>query len=409
MYFLLWFRRFFLSPVHFISFTPLVSIVSLILAVSCLVLGMSVYSGYETTVNKAIKDMTGDLVLSRSQPVSEFQLMGRIQKEIKQARVHSGFLHLKSLLAYEGRLSGVLLEGVDLQTVFSVLPLKRRLVEGTFDLNPKGAAVIGKSLAKKFHLKTGDKFHIIVPQNLSARSSTLHSRHKELFVVGILDFGFYEFNARQVLVSLKTARGLTSVGQALSGLRLLMPPQFAPQDVQKWSMRVKKKLGVSYRISPWGHIVGSISDSYMQTVKREKFIIFFILMILVLAGCFNVASHLSISVLNQMREISVLRAMGARSFFIVRLFLIQGLIVGLVGSVLGVAAGLMLSRGLVWLQNFWNIVPQEIYHVGTIVTDVRSTDLLLVLACSQVVCFLACVGPALKVFKMPLTDGLQSS
>lgn len=406
MYFLLWLRRFFLSSGKFISFTPLVSIFSLVLAVSCLVLGMSVYSGYESTLNRAIQDMTSDMVISRGEPAANQNLFHPIRGELEEARAHSPFLHLKSLLTYEGRLTAALLEGLDPQSMHQVLSLKKRLVAGSFELKKPRQAVIGRGLAKKFQLNPGDRFHIIVPE--VKKGKPLSSRHQELVVEGVMDFGFHEFNTRQILVSLQTARNLLPLKGAVSGLRVLFPKDMTPLQIHKWQNLVKKKLGPPWQVSRWGFMVKSISETYLHTVKREKFIIFFILMILVLAGCFNVSSHLSISVLNQTQEISILRAMGAKAFFIMRLFLIQGFLIGLVGAVAGIFLGLALSKGLIALQNIWPLVPQDIYHVSSIVASARFSDLVLVLICSQVVCFLACLGPALKVFKMPLTQGLQN-
>ena len=395
-----------MSSGKFISFTPLVSIFSLVLAVSCLVLGMSVYSGYESTLNRAIRDMTSDMVINRIKPVPGQNLFHPIKGELKEVLAHSPFLHLKSLLTYEGRLTAALLEGLDTQSMHQVLSLKKRLVAGSFELQKPGQAVIGRGLAKKFQLSPGDRFHIIVPE--VKKGPSLASRHQELVVEGVMDFGFHEFNTRQILVSLQTARSLVPLKGALSGLRVLFPKSMTPSQIHQWQNLVKKKLGPGWLVTRWGFMVSSISETYLHTVKREKFIIFFILMILVLAGCFNVSSHLSISVLNQTQEISILRAMGARAFFIVRLFLVQGFLIGLVGSVAGIFLGLALSRGLIEIQKVWPLVPQDIYHVSSIVATARAGDLVLVLVCSQVVCFLACLGPALKVFKMPLTQGLQN-
>jgi len=406
MYFLLWFKRFFLSSNNFLSFTPLTSILSIILAVSCLVLGMSVYSGYEATVKKAILDMTSHLVISARQPEGEVQLIRKIKQQLKSIKAYSTFLHLRSLLVYDGRLSGVLLEGVDPHTIHQTIDIKKRLMSGTFHLKQKNSAVVGMSLAKKFHLKPGVEFHIIVP-GINDASGAVTSKHQKLTVEGVVDFGFYEFNSRQIFTNMSTVQDLMGKGKVISGLRLFLP-DVSEIDLKQLQGHLMNTLGVAYQVSRWGGLVKSISESYFQAIQKEKFLIFFILMTLVLAGSFNVASHLSISVLNRIREISILRTIGASSFFVARLFIAQGILISFIGTIFGIIFGFLLSKGLMVVQYFWEIVPPHVYQVHTITTDVQWGDLVLIMLCSQLICFLMCVWPVIKIFKLSLTEGLVS-
>ena len=289
--------------------------------------------------------------------------------------------------------------------VHQTISIKKRLIAGTFHLGKENSAVIGSSLAKKFQLEPGDVFHIILPT--MGDSTSVVSKHKEFHVEGVVDFGFYEFNSRQIMVNINTARKLVGKGEVISGIRLFMP-DMQSTEIAQLRGKLMNKLGISYQVSHWGSLVKSISEGYFQTIKKEKFLIFFILLILVLAGAFNVSSHLSISVLNKIREVSILRAMGAHPFFIVRLFFIQGFLISFTGTVIGIVLGFVLSKGLIVVQKFWEIVPPHVYQVSTIITDVRWTDVLLILLCSQIICFFACLWPAIRIFKLSLTEGLVS-
>ena len=406
-YYFLWLRRFFFSRRRFIKFTPLVSILSLILASASLTLALSVYSGYEFTLRQAIVDIAGDVMITyqpavaTSHSIDESQLLNQISS-IKAAIVsYLPFVSMKSLAVYEGQLSGVLLEGVPMgKEHVQVSRLQDRLIKGTLDLSDLSSAVVGRGLAKKWQLKLGDCFHLVVPK--LDKQDRLRSQSRNLCVVGILDLGFYEFNSRMVLVNIQTIQKLGISG--ISGVRLLMKD---PQKTAALRIDLMQQLGTAYRVDDWKHIISSVHESYLQAIRREKFLIFFILMVLILAGAFNVSSHLSISVLNQMHEINILKVMGAQRGLIFFLLLLQGFLISLVGTFAGIGLGCVLAKVFVWVQSLWSIIPSDVYKVNKIITDINLWDLCLILLCSQFICLLACVLPAYRALKLSIREGLM--
>lgn len=401
MFFIIWLKRFFLSRHHFIRFTPLVSIFSLILASSSLILAMSVYSGYETTVKQAFVDMTGHLVITSRKPSTEKNIINKMKAELNQIDSYLPFLSLKSLLVYEGKLSGILLEGMSANKVHRTLRLKKRLIAGDFHLKDREAAVIGKGVAQRFKLKPGDFFHIIIPKMDS--KGAFQNQHRQLYVEGILDLGFHDFNSRHILVGIETAQDLSHHPKVISGLRLLLKD---PSRIEQTRVKFTQILGPSYRVNDWQSIVKSLHRSYFEAVRKEKFLIFFILMVLILAGAFNVSSHLSISVLNQVREISILKVMGARRSFIFSLLLIQGFLVSFIGTLIGMGVGWVFSKAFVSIQNIWQIIPSDVYKINAIITDIRGSDILLIFVCSQLICLVSCLLPAWRALKLSLREGL---
>ena len=402
VFFMLWLKRFFLSRHHFIRFTPLVSIFSLVLASSSLILAMSVYSGYETTVKQAIVDMTGHLVITGRKLSTEKNILDKINPELKQTvSSYVPFLSLKSLLVYEGKLSGILLEGMSSERVHHTLQLKKRLIAGAFHLKDRQAAVIGRGVAKRFKLKPGDFFHIVIPQMDSKNS--FQNKHRKLYVEGVLDLGFHDFNSRHILVNIETVQALVNHPKAVSGLRFLLKD---PAQVEQTRVKFIQALGPSYGVSDWQNIVKNLHRSYFEAVRKEKFLIFFILMVLVLAGAFNVSSHLSISVLNQVREISILKVMGASKTFIFSLLLVQGFLVSFVGTLVGIGVGWLFSKCFVSIQSVWKIIPSDVYKINAIITDIRLSDILLIFVCSQLICLISCLLPAWRALRSSLREGL---
>ena len=402
MYFSLWFKRFFLSRKHFIRLSPLISIGSLTLAVASLVLAMSVYSGYEETVKRSIVDMTGHLIITeRSNTVDEKHLMQKIQDEKKHMESWLPFLSLKVLLVYEGRLSGVIMEGVETEKFYETLKIHERLLTGSFELKNIESTLIGRDIARKFNLKPGDSFHVVLP-NMSP-SESFQRKHQTFYVEGVVDFGFYDFNSRYIITRLDTLQKFNNTPKVISGLHVLVKK---PKQVGVLRNQLSMQLGENYKVNDWQGVIKSFHPSYFHAVQREKFLIFFILMILIIAGAFNVSSHISISVLNQIREISILKVMGGKKAFIFNLFLMQGMLISIVGTTLGIIAGWFLSKGLTWIQTVISVVPLEAYKVSAIITQLRFFDIVLIFICSQFICLLSCLFPCWRALRLSLREGL---
>ena len=362
---------------------------------------MSVYSGYETTVKEAIVNMTGHLVITGRKISTQQDIIGKIKEDLDPTLSYSPFLSLKSLLVYKGRLSGVLLDGIPSKKSQHRVSLENRLIKGTFNLTDEKAALIGRGVAKKFNLNPGDYFHIVLPK--MNPDGSFQNKHQQLYVEGILDMGFYGFNSRYILINIKTARNLIRHPAAITGLRFLM---YKESQIEMMRAKFTNKLGSDYKVRDWQSIIKNVNSGYFEAVRKEKFLIFFILMVLVLASAFNVSSHLSITVLNQIREICILKVMGASPFFIFSLILTQGFIVSFVGTVIGMGLGWTLSRGFIMVQSFWQIVPSDVYKVNTIIADIRFSDMLLIFVCALLICLISCLLPTWRALKLSLREGL---
>ncbi len=363
---------------------------------------MSVYSGYESTVRQTITDITGHLVITARQNITEQTFLEKVYRSDLKMKIQADapFIILKSLMVHEGGLSGVLVEGVSDRT-HQITQLRKKLIAGDLQLKDQNSAVIGRGIAKKFNLKPGNFFHIVVPKMDSEGS--FQNKYKKLFVQGVLDLGFHDFNSRRVIVSLKSAQELLATPKAISGARLLIKD---PDQAEELREEFTQQLGAFYRVSDWQGIVKDLHKSYFEAIQREKVLIFLILMVLVLAGAFNVSSHLAISVLNQVREISILKVMGASRAFVFSLLMVQGFLVSFVGTLGGIGMGYLLSKGFVHLQSVWQIIPADVYKINTIITDINFSDVLIIFVCSQLVCLMSCLLPAYRALKLPLKEGL---
>ena len=149
-----------------------------------------------------------------------------------------------------------------------------------------------------------------------------------------------------------------------------------------------------------------LERNFFEVIEMDKKIIFLVLLILIFAAGFNVSASLFVTVFRRTREISILKALGASGKLIAGLFLMEGLVLGLTGAVLGAGLGLSLCYGLLKLQSHWNFIPLEVYQANEIVLRLNSSDAVKVLAATLTVSFLASWLPALRAYKRDVTEGL---
>ena len=395
----LWLKRFVLTSHHIFKFETWVSLMSLILGVACLVITMTVMSSYETTLKNTLIDHTGHLIVMQKKKayrVDKFQ--GKIQSLLSEPYQFTPFISMEALALHEGFLRGIILEGIDLKSVKKVLNLDRQLIQGRF-IEKSNEVLIGKELADQLGLKTGSSFFISYTQTKDKEEWT--PQLKSFFVKGILDLGRYDFNSRYVAVSLSTAQKLKKWKNKATGLRL----RFLSQDVflKEKLTHLREKLGPEFWVQDWK----GIHQNLFKAIQMEKTLIFFVLLVLILAAGFNVSNQMFLDVLKRFRDIGILKTMGAGSFLIAKLFLVQGCIVGLMGILIGFLLGGAVCWILFGFYDIWGrVIPSEIYKLNQIVLDFRWGDFISIFVFSFLICMLSTWIPIRKALRLTPKEGL---
>lgn len=394
--------RFLKGTPRSVSWTTWLAFVGMVLGVGCLVVSMSVVSGVQSLLKQSIIEVTGHILIMK--PGEGFRDLGEVEAEIKkhlpELVAWTPFVHVEAVLAHEGTLSGVLLQGVDPATVESVLKLRPRIIEGALDWTVTGEdvpAFVGKEIPKRFGLRLGDVFRVVVPKAKSD-SSGIVPRVRSFRLAGVLDFGKYEFNERTVIAESTYVQDVAGVGAAYTGLRVKVTD---PDRARDLNIRLANDLGANYWIRDWQEV----SQNYFSAVELEKLVIFVVLLLMVIVASFNISSTLYVSVLNRFQDMSIFLTMGARRSFLVKLFVSQGLFVG----VIGVAAGLAFGVGLGELLKTatWLYVPAEIYKFDHLPIEYRATDWLGIVASSILITLLSTYGPARRGSRLSPVDGLR--
>lgn len=384
--------------------TAWLSVIGMALAVACLVVTMAVVSGYISTLQRSVQDAFGHLIVMKRGMGNGDEIVKEIKPLVPDLVGTTPFLMVEAIVAREGQLSGVIFEGMDPNTLDEVLNIHRRLSRGRFDLGTGDEelppALIGKGVAEKFHLKVGDTMKAVIPLSSEFDRSAFRPKLGHFKVAGVLDFGRYDFDSRYIVVHLKTAQKFAELENRVTGVRLKLRDSMRAGAVAK---KISEHFGYRYWTRDWVEV----NKNLFEAAHLEKTVIFFVLLILVIAASFNVTSTMFVSVMRRYPDISILRTLGSRRRLVRALFIAQGLIVGWVGAGLGVVLGLALCYGFEKAESAFGLIPSHVYKLDRIQVDIRGLDLVWILLASSLICLLATLVPAAQGSRVEPVQGLR--
>ena len=392
---------------RFIGLTSLLAIIGLALAVGCLILSMSVVSGVESHLKKVIIDVNGHFTMIN--PYGPIKNLPELQKNLRELlpelKNTSPFVHAEGLVASKGTLSGVIVHGLNPKTYQHILHLKNRVTKGQLTLiehpsqNKIGAALLGETLANQLNLNIGDEFQIVVPKPNLINEKSFSPKISSFYLTGTLDMGKHDYNTRLVFIQDKHLQKLKGwKSQMYSGLRMSFHSDEAARQA---TFKIGENLGYDYYMRDWY----SSNYVFFSEVAFQKWVIFIVLLFIVIVACFNVCSTLFVHVLKRFSDISILQTLGASKSFLINLFITYGLIIGLIGSFLGLCLGWILCQIVKYSSLIY--VPSQIYQFDHLPVEMRFTDIFLILGTTLITCLLSTLLPALKGSKINPTQGLR--
>ena len=386
-----WLKRLLLSPRHFLKLEAVISLLGLTLAVMCVTITLIIMSSYEATLKNTLISRTGHLVLfNRGKTVSSLELEKKIQSFSDQVKASSTFVSMEALALSLGETAGVLVEGLPLSQ--SVLDFQSQLIDGQLIKNPYSAS-LGKDLASKLKLKVGSSFYIAVPQEGSS------PRLQKLSVSGILDLGRYDFNSRYITISLPLAQKILDLkNKEVTGIRVLMNSE---KDIQPLVSQLASH--TNYEVRDWK----SINKNLFFAIKKEKTIIFFILLILIISASFNISNQFSLQVMKRFKDIGILKAMGTSKSTIAQLFLSQAIVLGFLGLILGFSLAIGLCYYLTSYNVWGSFIPSNIYELNHIILKLNILDFILISIFTMVICLLSVWLPIKKAVRLIPYEGLR--
>lgn len=382
------------------------SIVGLAIGVASLTVAMAVVSGFESTLRSALIDVFGDvLVVKRGEEATTLE---RVRTKLKEALPDmvgiTPFITLEAIVVGQGKLNGVVIQGVDPKTVDSVLRIHSRVVRGEFDLgndtDEVAHALIGKALAKRFGLGVGDRFKAVLPKPSSQNTSAFVSSVAEFRVTGIIDFGKSDYDERTIVTSIGQTRRIGSIQAPFLGLRVKLKDS---DRAQQAALDLTRILGSTWWVMDWTEG----NRNFFRAIKYERMAIFFVIFIMVIAASFNVASNIFIGVLRRTADVSILRALGLSKKEVAAIFRYQGFLFGVVGTICGLILGVCLAGAFLWAQSAFDLLPAEVYKLNSIGVEFNLFDIATVVFAAIAICVIASLAPAARAAQLDPVEGLR--
>lgn len=391
-----------------LSLSSFLSVLSLTVGVATLLVAMALVDGYEKSFKDSIHSVFSHaLIFPDRDPVSSLEQIQRdIEEVYKKPFFISESFKKEGLLAHNGKVSGVLLEGVNKDTVSDVIDLESKLIEGEYALDSlvkKGVprVLLGKSLYNKFKLNIGDTFAVVIPQP-SLREQTGFSRKVIRYQVGgVIDLGSHYYNKRFIIMD-----------KALANLAGAKPPgnfseirmRFEHEDEASVFKRAFTDAHPNkYWVQTWREKSGGL----LEAIKIERTVIFFIVLILVVIAAFNVSTNLYLNLAKRLKELSVLQTIGMSKKDISKFMVYNGLLL----ASFGVFFGFLLAQFVIMLCN-WALqsglfVPPEVYKLTSISIELSFFQFLTVSFSTFLISFLASLAPARSVYSFSIVKGLR--
>jgi lipoprotein-releasing system permease protein len=373
----------------------------LVLGVATLVVSQAVMRGFESTLKNAVIEMNGDLQISRKGKLIEswkdfeYELKSADPQIIQLAR----FAYTEAVVAKNGKISGVVIQGVQIEETKQVLKFDQRIVDGSMPAQ-KNEIVVGIGLAKKFNLKVDDQLYIAVPLSTPFDQSAFKRSAQEFTVSGFLDMGKNEWNERMVLLNLNAFQELTQIGHRFNGAFVKITD--SNQAVQL-TEKLNSVFDSRYSVNNWYNLNRNI----VEAAQLEKVVIFFVVFLIVLIAAFNISSTLYVIVRSRYKDIAIFKTLGFNQKAMKNIFLMQGFLIGTMGTMAGFILGFALSYGFMYLQTQFGILPGAIYKIDKIDVQFSSLDFLIIYLSTLLTCVAASYYPAIQASRLGIVEGMK--
>jgi lipoprotein-releasing system permease protein len=258
--------------------------------------------------------------------------------------------------------------------------------------------ILGKELAKNLHVGINDNIRLFSPSGPLTPMGVI-PKIKTCRVVGIFDTGMYEYDSSLAYISLTAAQDFLELGNNVHGLELKVDDIYKASEI---ATKLEEKLGFGYNVKDWI----SMNQNLFSALKLEKTAMFIILALIVLVAAFNIISTLIMVVMSKGKDIAILKSMGATSMGIMRIFVYEGLIIGLAGTFIGVTGGLGLCKILSKYQ--FIKLPSDVYPITTLPIKVLPMDVTLVAISAALITLLATIYPSWQASKIEPAVGLRN-
>jgi len=391
----------------FISFISAVSILGIAIGMVALITTIAVMSGFQTEYRTRLLSMVAHATISGvGESLGDWQGAVRMAHQDKRVIGAAPYVEREAMLQGNSE-QGVMLRGVLPEREDEVSVLSKKMIAGKLsDLQPgKFDVVLGKELALELGVGVGDKVTVLVAEG-NVTPIGFIPRAKAFTVVGIFEAGMQEYDVGLAVTHMQDAQKLLRMGDGVTGVRLKLTDMFQAYNVAD---ALANRMGGLYRIRDWTRD----NANMFSALKMEKTMMFVLLVLIVGVAAFNLLSSLVMVVTDKQADIAILRTLGMRPGAIMRIFMVQGCVIGMLGVVLGVVGGVALTKNLdsivALIERITGVevMPADVYYISGLPTRLEWSDVGTIALVGLVLCFLATLYPAWRAARIDPANALR--
>ncbi len=389
----------------FVSLITVISIGGVALGVAALIVTLSVMNGFQNDLRNKILGMSAHIsVLDQKGEGISLSNLQQVKEKIKQEEevvAVAPFVYGQIILKAGKEVSGSVIKGIDPSQETKVSDIAQKIEKGSLNSllsdDSLPGIVLGEELARNSGVFVDEEVVLISPYSVITPLGMM-PRMKKFKVGGIFSVGMYEYDANMAFVSLSVAQNLFNLNDKITGLEIKIKDLFKANQV---AANLQELLGYPYWVRSWV----SSNKNLFTALKLEKIGMFIILTLIVLVASFNIISTLILMTMEKVRDIGILKAMGAKDRAIMKIFLWEGFIIGFSGTVLGCFLGFVISK---ILEKYEFIkLPADIYYIATFPVEIQVMDFILVGLAAVLISFLSTIYPAYKASRLDPCEAIR--
>jgi lipoprotein-releasing system permease protein len=390
----------------FISLITVLSIAGVTVGVMALIVVIAVMTGFESDLKSRILGVESHIVIMRNNgPFSDYRNILEHVKNTDGVEAATPFINSQVILRSSISLSGAVLRGIDpdsanrviknLDKVFlKNLKEKDQRTSTSIDMP---AIILGKELSKNLGVMQGDTVYLISPRGMISPIGHIPTM-KRFKVAGLFESGMYEYDRSLSYIHIKDAQKILRMGDSVNGIEVRVNDIYNARNI---AGRIIKELGFQYWARDWMQM----NQNLFSALKLEKTVMFIILALIVLVAAFNIASTLIMMVMEKTKDIAILKAMGATDKSIRKIFVFKGIVIGSIGTILGVCLGFILCTVLKYYQ--FIELPGDVYYITTLPVKLELLDVVMIASAAMAISFLATLYPARQASKLDPVEAIR--
>jgi len=393
---------------HFISFITLIAMLGITLGVWALITVMSIMNGFEAELRERILGVASHVTITGAEGgIPDWQrLAGRVEQAPDMSGV-APYVLGQGMVSKGDNTAGVLVRGIMPGQESEVSDISKNMTEGSLDSLEAGdyRVVLGSALARSLGARIGSKVILVAPKGRITAAGML-PRLRRFTVSGIFEIGMYEYDSGLALLHLDDASKLYAAEGQVTGLRLKLDNVF---DAPLVRQSLAASLPPGYYVSDWTRE----HSNFFRALKIEKRVMFIILFLIVAVAAFNIVSTLVMVVTDKQSDIAILRTLGMRPSGVMGIFIVQGMVIGVIGTLLGgitgVITGLNIETLVPFIENLFGVrfFPADVYVISDFPADLQWPDVIVVTLASLVMSALATLYPASRASRTQPAEALR--